>query len=63
MSTVVSDLSPFYLERARANMRYWRDSRMAGRDLGGTDGTGTTFLQTPAEKIDAPDASFDIVGG
>jgi hypothetical protein len=31
------------------------------RWLGGVDETGVEFLQCPAEKVDAPDASFDIV--
>jgi hypothetical protein len=29
--------------------------------LGGTDDTGVEYMQMAAEKIDAPDASFDIV--
>eukprot|EP00198_Chlamydomonas_reinhardtii_P006152 XP_001695488.1 menaquinone biosynthesis methyltransferase UbiE/COQ5 [Chlamydomonas reinhardtii] len=61
MRTVCSDLSPFYLARARNNMRYWRRLRARGRFLGGVDETGTEFLQTAAEDIAAPDDSFDIV--
>ncbi|KAG2430118.1 hypothetical protein HXX76_010217 [Chlamydomonas incerta] len=61
MRTVCSDLSPFYLARARNNMRYWRSLRAPGRSLGGVDETGTEFLQTAAEDIAAPDESFDIV--
>ncbi|KAG2447858.1 hypothetical protein HYH02_007314 [Chlamydomonas schloesseri] len=61
MRTVCSDLSPFYLARARNNLRYWRRLRAPGRSLGGVDETGTEFLQTAAEDIAAPDESFDIV--
>eukprot|EP00198_Chlamydomonas_reinhardtii_P006153 XP_001695489.1 predicted protein [Chlamydomonas reinhardtii] len=61
MRTVCSDLSPFYLARARNNVRYWRRLRAPGRFLGGVDETGTEFLQTAAEDIAAPDESFDIV--
>lgn len=62
MKTVASDLSPFYLGRARDNVRYWHET--AGKDmgdLGGSDGTGTEFYQCAAEKVPAPDESFDIV--
>lgn len=37
--------------------------RQPATDLGGIDGAGVTYLQAAAEKIDAPDASFDIVSG
>lgn len=40
MQTIASDLSPFYLARARDNLSYWRNQRAPGADLGGTDGTG-----------------------
>ncbi|EFJ52589.1 hypothetical protein VOLCADRAFT_103078 [Volvox carteri f. nagariensis] len=62
LPSVISDLSPFYLARARENMRYWRDLRQPGRGLGGVDDTGVTqFLQTAAEDIDAADNQFDIL--
>ena len=62
----VLDLSPYYLQEARANMRYWADKRApkgaGGADaLGGPDGTGTSYLQAAAEDIPQPDASFDVV--
>ncbi|GLC55740.1 hypothetical protein PLESTB_001020600 [Pleodorina starrii] len=63
LPTVVSDLSPFYLARARSNMRYWAEMRQSGRQLGGVDGAGVQqYLQTAAERINAQDDSFDIVG-
>ncbi|GLC55741.1 hypothetical protein PLESTB_001020700 [Pleodorina starrii] len=62
LPTVVSDLSPFYLARARSNMRYWAEMRQSGRQLGGVDGAGVQqYLQTAAERIDARDDSFDIL--
>ncbi|GIL58513.1 hypothetical protein Vafri_13460 [Volvox africanus] len=62
MPSVVSDLSPFYLARARNNLSYWRALRQPGRRLGGVDDTGVTrFLQTAAEQIDAPDQEYDLV--
>ncbi|GLC41359.1 hypothetical protein PLESTM_001187400 [Pleodorina starrii] len=62
LPTVVSDLSPFYLARARANMRYWAEMRQSGRQLGGVDGAGVQqYLQTAAERINAQDDSFDIL--
>jgi ubiquinone/menaquinone biosynthesis C-methylase UbiE len=63
MPTVCSDLSPFYLAKARENCGYWARQRAGGRSLGGVDGTGVEFLQCAAEKLDAPDESFDIVRG
>ncbi|KAG2484732.1 hypothetical protein HYH03_016479 [Edaphochlamys debaryana] len=61
LPSVVSDLSPFYLAKARDNLAYWARTRQAGRDLGGVDGCGAEFLQAPAEALAAPDESFDIV--
>lgn len=62
MRTTASDLSPFYLAQARANVRYWKSMRAAERDdLGGTDGTGTDYMQCAAEQVSAPDAGYDIV--
>ncbi|KAG2500769.1 hypothetical protein HYH03_001531 [Edaphochlamys debaryana] len=67
LPSVVSDLSPFYLAATRDNLKHWARSRRGGgtggrrADLGGVDGTGCSFLQTPAEAIAAPNESFDIV--
>lgn len=63
MRTVASDLSPFYLSDARSNMAYWQRQRAAGQQLGGTDGSGTDFMQCAAENVPAPDGSFDVVSG
>lgn len=64
MPSVCSDLSPFYLAKARSNMDYWRRMRVPqGTDLGGVDGTGVEFWQAEAEALPAPDESFDVVGG
>jgi ubiquinone/menaquinone biosynthesis C-methylase UbiE len=61
MEMTLLDLSPYYLQEARKNMRYWADKCAPGKDLGGADGTGTTYLQAPAEAISQPDSSFDAV--
>ncbi|KAI7837521.1 hypothetical protein COHA_008657 [Chlorella ohadii] len=61
LQLTVSDLSPFYLAEARSNMKYWKRLRAPDAQLGGVDGTGATFLQTAAEKLDVPDNSQDIV--
>lgn len=42
-------------------MQYWKRMRAPDADFGGRDGTGVTFLQTAAEKLDVPDSSQDIV--
>ena len=60
----VLDLSPYYLQEARANLRYWADMRAPAKGaqpLGGPDGTGTSYLQAAAEAIPQPDASYDVV--
>lgn len=44
MSTIASDLSPFYLTKARDNVKYWKSRRAASLDLGGTDKTGTAAV-------------------
>lgn len=41
--------------------QYWKRMRAPDAQLGGVDGTGATFLQTAAEKLDVPDNSQDIV--
>ncbi|KAL6748723.1 S-adenosyl-L-methionine-dependent methyltransferase [Haematococcus lacustris] len=61
MRSVCSDLSPFYLARARRNLQEWKALRQPGKALGGVDDTGVEFMQMAAEKLDVPDASFDIV--
>jgi hypothetical protein len=50
LCTLCSDLSPFYLEEARSNMRYWKSLRSADVDMGGIDGTGTSFLQVEGRQ-------------
>eukprot|EP00878_Enallax_costatus_P019970 GHUV01021087.1.p1 GENE.GHUV01021087.1~~GHUV01021087.1.p1 ORF type:complete len:502 (+),score=114.24 GHUV01021087.1:180-1685(+) len=61
MSTIASDLSPFYLSKARDNVKYWKSMRAASLDLGGTDKTGTDYMQCAMESIPLPDASVDAV--
>lgn len=61
LPTTVSDLSPFYLARARDNLKYWKQMRQPGSYLGGSEDMGVEFLQAPVEDIGAPDASFDVV--
>lgn len=57
----LTDLSPFYLQEARNNMKYWKRMRAPSLSLSGVDGNGTTFIQTPAESLDIPSESMDIV--
>lgn len=54
---VVSDLSPFYLEKARGNMRYWE--RTAGRKK--KDSGRVRYLQAMAENLPMADSSVDVV--
>ncbi|KAF5832119.1 S-adenosyl-L-methionine-dependent methyltransferase [Dunaliella salina] len=62
LPTVCSDLSPFYLQQARRNVRDWKVARQPNTRLGGVDDAGVMeYVQTPAEKLDMPDASVDIV--
>ena len=61
MDLTESDLSPFYLQAGRDNMRYWKRKRAADAILPGVDGNGTTFLQAAAEKLPSEDNSFDLV--
>jgi SAM-dependent methyltransferase len=57
LSTVCSDLSPFYLAEARDNMAYWEQftgSAVAGRG-------DTSFVQANGEDMPFADESFDAV--
>ena len=40
MSSVASDLSPYYLAKARDNVRYWKQQRAGEQLLGGWRDTG-----------------------
>jgi hypothetical protein len=40
MPTVASDLSPYYLAKARDNALYWKSQRAADKQLGGYQDTG-----------------------
>jgi ubiquinone/menaquinone biosynthesis C-methylase UbiE len=55
------DLSPYYLQEARQNMREWHRLRQPNLAMGGFDGSGVKFLQAPAEKMPEPDNSYDVV--
>lgn len=61
LDLTLADLSPFYLEEARNNMKYWKRTRASTLSLPGVDGNGTTFLQTKAEELDVADESMDVV--
>lgn len=52
----VSDLSPYYLEKARENDRYWR--KFTGKDK---TTHPVTCVQANAEHLPFPDNSFDAV--
>eukprot|EP00892_Ulva_mutabilis_P005099 jgi/Ulvmu1/2961/UM015_0001.1 len=53
----VSDLSPFYLEKARSNMAYWqRCASPSARSAG-----SVSFLQCAAEALPHEDACMDVV--
>ena len=54
------DLSPFYLQKARDNMDYWRQRR-GGSNPADSVAHKDKFLQAPAEEIPVADASYDIV--
>ena len=49
------DLSPFYLEKARDNDKYWRQRR------GTKETPPATFVQANAEKLPFEDGAFDAV--
>lgn len=58
LDVTASDLSPFYLERARENNAYWeRRFSPRGREHVGK----ATFVQANAEALPFEDESFDIV--
>ncbi|KAL4522390.1 hypothetical protein Ndes2437B_g07203 [Nannochloris sp. 'desiccata'] len=61
MDLTVSDLSPYYLQAARNNMKYWKRQRASELTLSGVDGNGTSFMQGAAEALPVVDASFDLV--
>eukprot|EP00879_Flechtneria_rotunda_P014865 GHRR01015532.1.p1 GENE.GHRR01015532.1~~GHRR01015532.1.p1 ORF type:complete len:444 (+),score=155.17 GHRR01015532.1:980-2311(+) len=61
LRTIASDLSPFYLARARDNVNYWKRQRAAELDLGGKDNTGTEYMQCAMESMPLADASVDAV--
>lgn len=61
LDLTLTDLSPFYLEEARGNMKYWKQMRAPTLSLAGVDGNGVTFLQTKAEALEVADASMDVV--
>lgn len=61
LDLTLTDLSPFYLAEARSNMKYWKSKRASTLSLSGVDGNGTSFVQTPAENLDIPSESMDIV--
>lgn len=61
LDLTLTDLSPFYLQEARNNIKYWKKMRAPSLSLSGVDGNGTTFIQTPAENLDIPSESMDVV--
>jgi ubiquinone/menaquinone biosynthesis C-methylase UbiE len=61
LDLTVTDLSPFYLQEARNNLKYWKRKRSPLLSLSGVDGNGVSFIQTPAEDLDIPSESMDVV--
>jgi ubiquinone/menaquinone biosynthesis C-methylase UbiE len=63
----ISDLSPFYLEKARENDKYWRDYRGEKALQERTPGIKNEkpkpakFVQANAEELPFPDETFDAV--
>lgn len=55
MEMTCLDLSPFYLAKARENLKYWRSKRAPGSI--DTD----TFIQAAAENMPAEDNTYDVV--
>ena len=56
-ATTALDLSPFYLEKARANDERWRRLRAAGT----TTVEPATFINAAGENVPLPDGTQDIV--
>lgn len=56
METICSDLSPFYLAKARENVQLWRQQA-----TNNTAPSNTQFLQTPVENLSMDDESVDIL--
>lgn len=61
MDLTLTDLSPFYLQEARANLHYWKQQRAKDLNLTGVDKNGVTFMQAAAERLPFEDSSFDVV--
>ena len=61
MEYTALDLSPYYLNEARSNIKSWHQLRQPNLTMGGVDGSGTHFLQAAAESIPQPDESHDVV--
>jgi ubiquinone/menaquinone biosynthesis C-methylase UbiE len=61
----LTDLSPFYLEKARDNDDYWRLYRDRRHGRAGTDGdvpvSPAEIVQANAEQLPFPDESFAVV--
>eukprot|EP00898_Chlorokybus_atmophyticus_P004509 jgi/Chlat1/5059/Chrsp33S05061 len=55
MLVTALDLSAYYLEKARDNMKYWA-SFTNNEDRGKSD-----YVQAPAEKLPFPDNSYDVI--
>lgn len=54
---LLSDLSPFYLQKARENMRYWESTAEHGRKSQGK----VRYVQARAEKLPVGDGEADVV--
>ena len=61
MDYTALDLSPYYLDEARRNIKSWHRLRQPNLKMDGVDGSGTHFLQAAAESIPQPDESHDVV--
>lgn len=61
MRATALDLSPFYLEKARSNLKEWRDQRQPGLRMGGVDDVGVEYVQAAAEQCPLEDESVDVV--
>mmetsp|Transcript_14394 Transcript_14394/g.23769 ORF Transcript_14394/g.23769 Transcript_14394/m.23769 type:complete len:531 (+) Transcript_14394:51-1643(+) len=55
----LTDLSPYYLEKARANDQYWRSFRTTHMKKPAAD--TTSFVQANAEELPFPNNTFDAV--